>query len=331
MSFLDRFKIQPKYKSTDPDVRVSSIEELGAGEEDAAVLLALAREDTEPRVRRAAAARIEEVGVLAGLAESDADPAIREELFTRLAEMAIGSEPQKAGRALGALTDQRQISTVAKTSPLETVRADAIARLTDVKALSSVARHAADPRAAALATERIQDAAELLNIAVKTDHKDAGLGALERAVALGAADRETLDGLAERPKNKSVGKRARAMVQAIDEAEAAKRAVLEQQQQRVASALARVEVLSVSTVAAGAESELDQAEAEWRDLEGNAEIAASDRARFSGAIAAARAALDRERQEQAERQARESELAAARDAKAQLCERVEAIGGEDAL
>src|SRR5262249_54727864 len=328
---LDRFKIQPKYKSTDPDVRLSSIEELGASDEETAVLLALAREDTEPRVRRAAAARIEDVGVLAAMSADDVDPAIREEILARLADMAVGSEPEKASRALGALADQRQISAVAKTSPLENIRADAIARLTDVKSLSSVARHAADPRTATMATERIQDSAELLNVASKTDHKDAGLVALERAVALGAADRGTLDELAERAKNKSVGKRARAMVQAIDEAEAAKRAGHEQQQRRVASAVARVEGLSVATTAAGLDLQLDEAEAEWRDLETNAEIAAADRARSSGAVEVARGTFERARQEQAEREAREAELASARDVKSQLCERVDAFEGEDAL
>src|SRR6185503_19416252 len=102
MAFLDRFKIQPKHKSPDPEVRVASVQELGAEPEDGAVLVALATEDPDARVRRAAAA--------------------------------------------GALTDQKQIATVAKTSSIDSVRADAVARLTDVKSLSSVARHAADPR-----------------------------------------------------------------------------------------------------------------------------------------------------------------------------------------
>ena len=57
MSFLDRFKIQPKHKSADPDVRIAGVAELGATEEDAAALVALAREDVDARVRRAAAAR----------------------------------------------------------------------------------------------------------------------------------------------------------------------------------------------------------------------------------------------------------------------------------
>ena len=333
MSFLDRFKIQPKHKSTDPEIRVASVAELGATEEDAAVLLSLAREDADARVRRAAIARIEDVGVLADIAGSDADPAIREEVVARLAETALSADADAAARALRALTDPKQIANVAKTSPVDTVRADAIGRLTDVKSLSSVARHATDARAAALATERVEDRAELLNIAVKTDHKDAGVSALERAVAMEPADRETLESLADRAKNKSVGKRARAMVQAMDEAEAARRTAVDQHHQRLAALVARAEALGASTTIAGAAEQIGEAETEWRAFEAGAahEIPDADRGRFTGAIAAARAVLEREQREQAERQAREAELTAARQAKTALCERIAEFHGEDAL
>ena len=56
---------------------------------------------------------------------------------------------------------------------------------------------------------RIADGAELLNIAVKTEHKDAGVAALERALEAGAGGddvREVLDGVANRAKSKGVGK-----------------------------------------------------------------------------------------------------------------------------
>src|SRR5688572_16731772 len=100
MSFLDRFKIQPKHKSADPDVRIVGVAELGATEEDAAALVALAREDTDARVRRAAAARIENVEVLAGIAARDQDDGIREEVLTRLAAIALGEDAAAAGQAL---------------------------------------------------------------------------------------------------------------------------------------------------------------------------------------------------------------------------------------
>ncbi len=334
MSFLDRFKIQPSHKSADPDIRAASVEELGAGEEDAAVLVALAREDSDARVRRAAVARVTDVGVLAAVAGSDPDEGIRAGVLDRLAGIAAsGDAPDAASRALGALTDQKQIATVAKTSPIDSVRAEAVGRLTDLKSLSSVARHAADPRAAALAADKIEDHAELLNVAARTDHKDAGTSALERAVAGGGADRATLEGLADRAKHKSVAKRARAMVQAIDDAETARRTALDQHQQAVASALARVEALAASTTMAGAAGQLDQAEKDWRDLVATAtlEVPSADRDRFEGAVAAARATIDREAGERAAREQCEAQIAAGRAARAAMCERVDALHGEDAL
>src|SRR5262249_40657722 len=75
MSFLDRFKIQPKYKSTDPDVRLAAVREYGEGpvtDEDRVAIAALAREDADPRVRRAAAGRIDDVEVLGGVGSGGA-------------------------------------------------------------------------------------------------------------------------------------------------------------------------------------------------------------------------------------------------------------------
>jgi hypothetical protein len=333
MSFLDRFKIQPKHKSADPEIRIAGVAELGAAEEDAAALVALAREDEDARVRRAAAARIEDVGVLAAIAGNDPDAGIREEVLGRLAAIAAGESPERAAPALAALSDQKQIGAVAKSSAVESVRASAVGMLTDVKVLSSVARHATDPRTAALAADRIEDPAELLNVAVKTDHKDAGVSALERAVILVATDRATLDGVADRAKNKAVAKRARAMVQAMDDAAAAKKAALDAHQQRIAGAIARAEALAVSTTAAGADQQLGDAEAEWAQILGSAahDVTAADRGRFAAAISAARAVLAREAQERAEREQREADLAAARGRRSNLCEHVEAIHGDDAL
>jgi hypothetical protein len=334
MSFLDRFKIQPRYKSTDPEQRVAGVQELTDSPEDAAVLVSLAREDADPRVRRAALARVQDAAVLAGLAGSDADPAVRAELVERLARLATSSDSTEAAlAALTALTDQKQLGIVAKESPIDAVRVAAVGRLTDVKALSSVARHASDARAAGLAAERVQDGGELLNIAVKTDHKDVGIAALERAAAMGVADRATLDGLADRAKNKSVGKKARAMVQAIDDAEAARKAALEQHQQRVTGFAARAEAVGGLAASPGAAAELDALEAEWNAFASTATepVAASDRGRFTSALSAAREAIERDARERAERDAREAQLAAERASKDRLCQLVEQVNGEDAL
>ena len=114
MSFLDRFKIQPKHKSTDPEVRVAGRRRAAAGplsEEDAAVLLALAREDVDARVRRAAIARIDDVGGAGERSRArDADAAIREEVHRAAGRRRrVGRPADAAMHALGALTDPKQI------------------------------------------------------------------------------------------------------------------------------------------------------------------------------------------------------------------------------
>src|SRR5205085_2183704 len=140
-----------------------------------------------------------------------------------------------------------------------------------------------------------------------------------------ATERATLDGVADRAKNKSVAKRARAMVQAMDDAEAAKKAALEAHQQRVAAAVSRLEALAASPTTAGTEEQLRAAEAEWSQITAAAthEITAADQGRFTAAAAAVRATLEREAQERVEREQREAELAAARARRAEVCERVE--------
>jgi Domain of Unknown Function (DUF349) len=334
MSFLDRFKIQPKYKSTDPEIRLEAVRELAletATGEERAALVALAREDADARVRRAAAGRIEDVEVLAAIASSDADEGIRGELLERLAAVAASSTTGAAAlAALGALRDPKQIGNVAKSSPIDSIRIEAVNRLSDVKALSSVARHAADARVASLAVEKIQDPGELLHIATKTEHKDAGLAALDRA---GIQDRAALDQLADRANNKSVGKRARAMVQAIDDAEAAAKAAAEQHAQRIAAAVMSAEALGGASADPAAADRLAAVENGWRDLVAGSthDVSAADRVRFESAVRTAREGIEREARARAEREAREAELDAARGARSTLCERVEAFYGEDAL
>ena len=332
MSFLDRFKLQPKYKSADPEVRIAAVQELGSGPEDPAVLAAIAREDAEPRVRRAAAARVQEVAVLAALATSDADDGLRSELAERLAELAAGDHADQAAQAVAALTDQRQLADVAQKSPHEAVRLSALTRVTDLKALSAIARKAADPRVAATAVERMQDPAELLNVATKTEHKDAGVTALERAVQMAGADRDTLESVAARARNKSVGKRARTMVQAMEDAEAARRAAVDSHNQRLAALLARAESFAAQAGSAN-QALIDDLEREWQELVADApiETAEDDERRFRGRLADIREGMAQGERDRAAAREREEQLAKLRDARTALCERVEALAGEDAL
>src|SRR5204862_7918564 len=108
------------------------------------VIAELAASDPDVRVRTSAVDRIVDVSALARLARTEQDPELRRRLADRLVEIAIApaATDADAALALDGLDDPRQFSTIAKSSPHETVRAAALGRIHDPKALSSIARHA---------------------------------------------------------------------------------------------------------------------------------------------------------------------------------------------
>ncbi len=336
MSFLDRFKPQPRWKHPDPAVRAAAVSEIPADPEHRGAIEDLAAHDEDARVRAAAIARLGDVALLARLARSEGDEDVRRQITDRLVAIAIAPAPTDADAslALDGLDEPKQFSTIAKSSPYDTVRTAALGRIHDVKALGSVARHAQDGQIAVEAVARVSDPAELLNVALKTDHKEAGIAALEKCVDPASPDaRDTLETVSNRAKNKSVAKRARAMLQTIDEAEAARRAALEHWQQRIAGILARVEAIAAVPTTVEAGERLADAENEWRDASANGtfELDADTAGRFGALVETARGAIEAHQREEAERQAALERDAALRQARAAMCERLEQVRGEEAL
>ena len=296
MSFLDRFKPQPRWKHTDPAIRAAAVPEIPDDPEYWSAIEEIATADEDVRVRTAALARVTDVTLLTRLARSEPDADLRRQVADRLVAIAttFADTDADAALALDGLSDPKQFSTIAKSSPHDTVRAAALGRVHDPKALSSIARHAADPQTALEAVARVGDQAELLNIALKTDHKDAGLAALEKSVDVSSPDaRGTLEGVVNRAKNKAVAKRARAILQTLEEEEAARRAALEAWQQRVAAILASVEAIAAAPSLAGAAGALIDAEAEWREVASNPqfELDEDTAAQFGALVDAARAGI----------------------------------------
>jgi hypothetical protein len=337
MSFLDRFKLQPKWKNADPNLRVAGVAEMPDDDEHLVVLRELARDDADARVRRAAGGRLSRVEDLVQLARSERDEELRRTYVERLVGIATAAAPTdaEAALALEGLDDQKHFATISKSSPHETVRAAALGRIHDAKLLSSVARHATDPLTASDAAARVADAAELLNIALKTDHKDAGIAALERALEAGTDSgvRETLDGVANRAKSKAVARRARTIIQSMDEAEAARRAALGQWQQRTAAVLARVEAIAAAPAMTGASAQLADAEEQWRVVTsaGTFGLDADTAARFGTLVSQAHSEIDRIAREEEERRAAEERRLALLRSREELCERVERLQGDDLL
>jgi hypothetical protein len=336
MSFLDRFKPQPRWKHADAAIRAAAIPEIPDDDEHVAVLRELASGDDDLRVRRAAAARLSTADDLVLLARAERDDDLRRDVQERLVALANApaDSDAEAAIALAGLTDQKHFAAIARTSPHENIRTAALGQIHDVKALGGVARGAAHPETALEAVGRIADAAELVNIATKTEHKDAGIAALERAVdADPAAAREMLDGVATRAKNKSVAKRARMMMQTILDAEAAQRAALEAWQQRVASVLAKADAIGADPAQPSARTDLAAVEQEWRELAsgGAFEPDPDTAARYGALFDAAEQAVAGHEARERERQADAERAAALRAQRIAICERLEAVAAEDAL
>src|SRR5262245_86413 len=112
MSFLDRFKPQPRWKHADPAVRAASIAEIPDDDEHREVLTELASLDEDVRVRRAALARIAAVEDLVRLAGTEKDDELRRDIAERL--VAIASAPGDgdgaAALALAGLQDPKQFA-----------------------------------------------------------------------------------------------------------------------------------------------------------------------------------------------------------------------------
>ena len=215
MSVLDRFRGQPDWQHEDPLVRASAVTDL---EDDAQDLLtAIASGDADPGVRAAAVVRLFDPETLGRIAHADQDGTVRADAVAMLRTIALdGTDSVRAAGALAGLTEARDISEVARLARLEGISELALARLSGQKTISAVARRSAHPAIRRAALARLDDRDELMAVAVKSDHKDIALGAFEQITSSGPADRERLKTMAVQARTKSVARRARTALMALD-------------------------------------------------------------------------------------------------------------------
>src|SRR5437867_1331661 len=124
MALLDRFRARPAWQSPDPQVRVDAVRQLGA--EQSNVVASIARDDADPRVRRAAVQRLDDPAALAERAKDDGDESVRQEAATRLLHMAeVAEEPAVPAAAMAGLGDARHPTALAAAARLPSARAAA--------------------------------------------------------------------------------------------------------------------------------------------------------------------------------------------------------------
>ena len=217
MTLLDRFRTQARDKHSDPAIRLAFLDEVPLDDRD--TIAAIAHEDEDPRVRRAAVAKLMMPAALASIARDDRDEAVRAQASSMLRDIALEAFEElgeiEALEAVGHMTDPRLVSQVAKGAAREAVALGALSRIDDVHALGSVARHALADAARLHAVGLLQsrgEHAELLAVALNSDFKDSALAAMDSV-----SDRAELDLVIARGKNKASVKRARTLVREAEE------------------------------------------------------------------------------------------------------------------
>ncbi|MBI5507017.1 MAG: DUF349 domain-containing protein [Deltaproteobacteria bacterium] len=320
MGILDRLKPQPRWKHSDPVVRLKAIPELG----DAIELAALAEHDPDAMVRTAAMAKVIDPVVLGRVSTSDTDRGARDAAADRLLALALDASNPEAATAAGQLSDVRRVSVIAKSTAADGVRAIALARLTDERALGGVARQAKMESTALAAAARLGSADELLATALNSEHREAALAAFDRVVQAGLpnADVALLRTIEARSQHKAVARRAKTMLQAIQDEEDARRVAEEERQSQEASLCAAVERLTNLADPDRIAAELARLGAAWDTL---ASTDAGASRRFDAGADAARLHMTQRRSEIAaalEEARRRREALASREA---LCRRIEVI------
>ncbi len=217
MTLLDRFRSQSRDKHADPAVRLAFVETIPL--DDHVTIAAVAREDEDPRVRKAAVAKLMDPAALAAIAKDDTDDGVRSQAAAMLRDMALEvfedvSEAASLA-AVDAIGDPRTLAQVAKTSTRDSVGERALARISDPRLLGSVARHAVVEAVRLRAFDSLRAAhqgVELLAVALNSDFKDTAVAAVDTI-----SNRGELELIIARGKNKGAIKRARTIIREAEE------------------------------------------------------------------------------------------------------------------
>jgi hypothetical protein len=331
MGILEKLRPQPRWKHADPAVRAAAVYELGPDEGDA--LRALAREDADARVRRAAVNRVDDLSVLADIARTDPDEDVRADAVRGLAGLA--AEADEAGRAieavqhLMALGRTREVVVVARENRDPSIRAAVIDLIDEPKALGSISRHASDARTRLRSLARLTDPAELLHVALKSEHTDTAVAALERIDAP-----EAVSTVAKAARNKVAARRARMKVRQIEDAaqpqpEPTVRMSAEDTV-RARGLLHRAEAVVAIADPDDAARALADVRLEWAEFGADVEIESGLAQQFESASEAAREAIAERQQERAAEEERARAIVQEQADRLAIVREIEELEGDGA-
>ena len=249
------------------------VEEIPLGERDA--IAAIAKDDEDPRVRKAAVSKLMDPAALGRIARDDSDDDVRARAIAMLRDIALdafeGISETDSLDAVDAIADPKLLAQIAKSAAREDVALKALARFSsssggDAHALGSVARHAAAEAARRGAFDLLrdrQDRGEILAVGMNSEFKDTAVAAVDAV----ADDPALLEQIASKSKNKSASKRARGILRDAEERaareaaereaekrEAEEREVMEQRERAQVQAAAAAQAAALAGAAIASES-----------------------------------------------------------------------------
>ena len=327
MGILDKLKPQPRWKHADVAVRLEAVSEL----DDQGELATLAEHDSDAAVRRAAIAKLGDPATLGRVSAGGADSETRDAAADRLLALALEGAPEQAVAAAGFLADVRRVSALAKSAAADAVRAAALAKLADERALGGVARHAQTETTALAAAARLSSPDELLSTALNSDHREVALAVFDRIVQPkpeAALDVVLLETIAARAQQKAVARRAKTMLQEIEDAENARRAAEVERQRQAKALCAAVEDLVPATDPERAAAELGRIAGAWDAL---VDVDPATAERFATGVEAVRARIAQRRATAEADRAAATRRDAALASREALHRRAQALTGDDVL
>ena len=259
---------------------------------------------------------------------------MRADAIRGLAGLAAESDDEaratEAVRHLAALGRTREVVVVARENPHPSVRAAVVDLIEEPKALGAISRHASDAQTRLRALARLADALEILNVALKSEHTDTAVAALER---IDSAD--DLNAIAQRARNKVASRRARTRARQLEEAAlpvAAEPAIRMSAEdvQRGRQLLERAE----SVVAVADPDEAARALADvrlaWAEFGADVEVEPALAKQFESATEAAKEAIAERQQERAAEEERARVIAREQSDRLVIVQAIEDLGGDDA-
>ena len=182
MGILDKLRPQSKSTHPDPNIRIEAIHELDPA--DLESLNAFAKDDADARVRRVAVARIGDAAVLADIVRNESEGSVRDHALGQLVEQAGKHDAAAAMTAVAALASlgrERELATVAKAAGPEEVRRAGDCGDARREGRSAASRGTrAEASARLIAIERLTDRAEIEGVALRGEHADAAVAAIDK-------------------------------------------------------------------------------------------------------------------------------------------------------